>query len=147
MVARFSGLKCQLLLLAAAGVLLGACGNMGIQTVLENPTPDAVVRPAGPCQLPTCETVEVSLADFKIVPSHITVRASRVRFVLSNVGSLTHAFEIDVGGGTKRSSNIGPGQTGYLEVELSRGEYAARCPITGHAVRGQRATVEVLGPS
>ena len=135
------------LLLVAVGLLLGACGSRAVQTALENPTPDALVRPPGSCQAPACEIVEVTLADFKIVPSRIIVRAPRARFLLTNAGSLTHAFEIQTGGGGSRSQNIGPGQTGYFDVELSPGEYQARCPIAGHAVRGQRATVTVLEPS
>ena len=114
--------------------------------MVANPTPDLLVGPSGVCQAPVCETVDITLADFSIVPARIDVHAPRVRFVLTNAGSFTHALEIRANGGDNRSLNIGPGETGFLDVELPPGEYQVVCPIAGHALRGQRATIEFRLP-
>lgn len=132
--------------LAAVWLVLAACGAPITQTVAANPPPDVQIRPSGACELPTCQPVELTLTDFKIVPARILVQAPTVRFVLTNVGNFTHAFEVSGEGGDRRSPNIGPGQTGYLEVDFGPGTYDAICPILGHAVRGQRATIEVSQP-
>ncbi len=126
-----------------AGVVLAACGNTGLSIVAENPTPDPITGPSTLCEAPTCQVIEVEMGDFTFVPSRIFVESSRVRFVLTNTGAFTHAFQVESAGSDGRSVNIGPGQTGFLTVELTPGEHPAVCPIPGHAVRGQRATITV----
>ncbi len=133
--------------LAAVWLVLAACGAPVTQTVAANPPPDVQIRPAGTCELPTCQPFQLTLADFKMDPARISVQAPTVRFVLTNVGTFTHAFEISGEDGDRRSSNIGPGKTGYLEVSFGPGTYEAICPILGHAVRGQRATIRVSQPA
>ena len=135
-----------LAVLVAVWLVLAACGAPISQTVAANPPPDVQIRPTGTCELPTCQPVQLALADFKVVPARILVQARTVRFVLTNVGSFTHAFEVSGEDGDLRSPNIGPGQTGYLEVDFGPGTYDAICPILGHAVRGQRAIIEVSLP-
>ena len=140
----------RIVLLAALALTLAAltaCGEMGTQMRLENPPPDPLTAPVGICALPACATVQVEMRDFAFSPSRIVVRAPRVRMILTNKGTLTHSFEALVGGGALRSPNIGPGQTGFLEVELTEGETSAICPIGGHAARGQRATIVRAAPA
>ncbi len=127
--------------------MLAACGNTGLSTVAENPAPDPVTGPSTPCEAPTCQVVEIELGDFTIVPARIFIESPRVRFVLTNTGGFTHAFQVESVGSDGRSVNIGPGQTDYLAVELTPGVHSVVCPIPGHAVRGQRATIAVdAGP-
>lgn len=125
------------------GAVLAACGNTGLSIVAENPTPDPITGPSTPCEAPTCQVVELELGDFTIVPSRIFIDSPLARFVLTNTGSFTHAFQVESAGQGGRSINIGPDQTGFLTVELTHGEHSVVCPIRGHAVRGQRATITV----
>ena len=126
-------------------LILAACGEGPAFVVAENPPADVVVAPTLDCSRPTCEVIEITLSDFKIVPSLIATNAPRVRFLITNEGTFTHALEIAFDRDLETSPNIGPGQTGFLDVDVRPGTHQLICPITGHAVRGQRAAIEVTG--
>ncbi len=126
-------------------LILAACGDRLAFVVAENPPPDPVVAPTVDCSLPTCQVIEVTLSDFKIVPSTMATNASRVRFLITNEGSFSHALEIAFERDLETSPNVGPGQTGFLDVDMRPGTHELICPITGHAVRGQRASITASG--
>ena len=132
-------------LVLVASFLLAACGEGLAYVVAENPPPDFLTAPATDCLAPSCEVIDVTMSDFKIVPSAMTTSASRVRFRITNEGTFTHSLEFAVDRDPVTSPNIGPGQTGYLDVDVRPGTHTLTCPIEGHAVRGQRATLEVSG--
>ena len=126
-------------------LILAACGQSLSFVVAENPPPEPVAAPTVDCSLPSCEPIEVTLSDFKIVPSIMSTTVPRVRFLITNEGTFTHSLEIAFDRDLMTSPNIGPGQTGFLDVDMRPGIHELICPITGHAVRGQRATIEVIG--
>lgn len=132
-------------LLLVASFLLAACGEGLAYAVAENPPPDFLTTPTTECLAPSCQVIDVTMSDFKIVPSSMTTSASRVRFRITNEGTFTHSLELALDRDPVTSPNIGPGQTGYLDVDVRPGTHTLTCPITGHAVRGQRATLEVTG--
>ncbi len=132
-------------LLAVVSLLFAACGEGLAYAVAENPPPDPVVAPTSECAPPSCEVLDVTLSDFKIVPSTMQARAPRVRFRITNEGTFTHSLELAFDRDPITSPNIGPGQTGYLDIDVRPGTHTLTCPVAGHSVRGQRATLEVSG--
>ena len=124
---------------------LVACGEGLAFAVAENPKPDPVVAPTVDCSRPYCEVIEVKLSDFKIMPSRMAASAPRVRFLIKNEGMFTHSLELMLDRDLFSSPKIGPGQTGFFDVDVRPGTHELTCPITGHAVRGQRATIVVRG--
>ena len=132
-------------LLLVAAFLFAACDQGLAYVVAENPPPDLLFAPTTECLEPSCQVIDVTVTDFKIVPATMSTSASRVRFRITNEGTFTHALELAVDRDPVTSPNIGAGQTGYLDVDVPPGTHTLTCPITGHAVRGQRATLEVSG--
>ena len=132
-------------LLVVASFLFAACGEGLAYAVPENPPADRVVAPTSECSPPSCQVFDVTLTDFKIVPSTMAASAPRVRFRITNEGTFTHSLELAFDRDPITSPNIGPGQTGYLDVPVRPGTHTLTCPIVGHTVRGQRATLEVSG--
>jgi plastocyanin len=70
-----------------------------------------------------------------------------VKFVVRNVGSIGHEFEIRGPGikGKRIAGMINPGTTRSLTVRLRRGTYTLWCPI--HAVDGMKTTIKVGAPT
>jgi uncharacterized cupredoxin-like copper-binding protein len=91
------------------------------------------------------QTINVSEKEFSITPKTLSVSKTGVyAFAITNDGMITHAFEIDGNGVDQRSSDIAPGSTLTLKVNLSkRGSYSAFCPIDGHRSKGMEATLTV----
>ena len=81
-------------------------------------------------------TVNVTLTEFKIdMPQ--TLPAGPTTFVVKNAGAATHNFEIQ-GQGIDQvfPSNLAPGDTQSMEVDLKAGTYRVWCPVDAHADRG-----------
>lgn len=131
----------RLIVLAAAAMVLAGCEVGAMQTVIENPTPDPVTAPQTTCSPPSCEELGVQIGDFAILPAVIRANAPRVRFAITNIGAYTHSLEVRLPGGVVTSPRIGPGQTGYLEADMTPGTHEALDPTPGHAVRGARASI------
>ncbi len=68
----------------------------------------------------------------------LTIPAGEIRFVLDNVGTLAHNFEVRLldGESLGKTKNVGPRRTGELVVELQPGNYLIACPISDHDQRG-----------
>ena len=88
-------------------------------------------------------TVQVSLVDGAIeMPS--TLPSGPTIFEVTNNGTMEHSFEI--GGPAielRLDSNLQPGQSGMLEVDLAPGEYQVYCPVDDHAAMGMQLTLTV----
>lgn len=76
--------------------------------------------------------VEVSLVEFSIAMS-ATLPAGLTTFVVTNDGEMTHNFEIE-GNGIEESlaTDLAPGATDELTVDLQPGSYDVYCPIGSH---------------
>jgi glucose/arabinose dehydrogenase/uncharacterized cupredoxin-like copper-binding protein len=89
--------------------------------------------------------VQVSLVDGAIeMPD--TLPAGPTTFEVTNNGTMEHNFEI--GGPAiqlRLDSNLQPGQSGTLEVDLPPGEYQIYCPVADHAQQGMQLTLTVTG--
>lgn len=76
----------------------------------------------------------------------LTIPAGEVRFVLENVGTLAHNFEVRLldGESLGKTKNVGPRRTGELVIELEPGNYLIACPISDHDQRGMLRTLIVI---
>lgn len=73
-----------------------------------------------------------------------TVKAGKVTFTSSNVGTVDHALTVDGPGvADKTSGTIAAGSKGKVTVTLKKGTYTIYCPIDGHKGLGMKRTVVV----
>ena len=94
------------------------------------------------------KTVDVSLTDFKIdPPSPRIAKAGQVEFRVKNDGGTPHNLEVEgPNGETKLPSDLNPGQTGTLTVDLSKpGKYEWYCPVDKHRDFGMEGQITVAG--
>ena len=114
-------------------------------TVTEEITPTEGVTPTeGMTETAAVNTVQVELISFEIrMPD--TLPAGLTQFVVTNIDEeMEHNFEI--GGPAielRLDSNLLPGQSGVLEVDLAPGEYQVYCPVDDHAAEGMQLTLTV----
>jgi plastocyanin len=87
--------------------------------------------------------VQVSLSEFVITPSTITVPLNG-KIVVANAGTTTHNFNVQ---GTKiHTKDLQPGDSATVDLAgLKAGSYTAFCSIAGHQQAGMQATVVVGG--
>ncbi|MBI1743716.1 cupredoxin domain-containing protein [Candidatus Acetothermia bacterium] len=118
-------------------------GTVGMTFLLSSC--DLMQQGGGPT--PQSQQIQVTLREWEIVPANISAKAGRVRFVVSNEGTINHGFEIEgMVQGTKFEKEIEPlvaGQTKTLEVDLAPGEYEVYCPVPGHKAKGMKGELTV----
>jgi plastocyanin len=83
-------------------------------------------------------TLTLSEKEFKILPAAPTLgHTGKVTITVKNTGAITHALTIDTPSGAVSTSNIAPGATATLTVNLTKsGHYTFFCPIPGHRQAG-----------
>jgi plastocyanin len=94
------------------------------------------------------ETLDVSLTDFKIDPANPRIsKPGEIELRVKNDGGTVHSLEVEgPGGESTLASNLNPGQTGTLRVDLSKpGKYEWYCPIGEHRDFGMEGEVTVGG--
>jgi plastocyanin len=92
------------------------------------------------------ETINVSETDFKLAPSSPRVtKPGLVEIKATNDGKTTHSLEVEGPGGEKKlASNLEPGDSGTLEVNLNKpGRYEWYCPIDDHKGLGMKGEIVV----
>ena len=60
-----------------------------------------------------------------------------------NIGSITHALEIEGKGVEEETKDLDAGQSAELKVTLKPGKYEIYCPVDGHRQQGMEGTVTV----
>jgi plastocyanin len=88
-------------------------------------------------------TVQVSLTEFEIdMPD--SVPAGPTTFEITNNGTVEHNFEVE-GQDVEEEleTNLQPGETGTLEVDLQPGTYEIYCPVDDHEGQGMSLTLTV----
>ncbi len=96
----------------------------------------------------TTKTITVTEKEFKITLSSKQVAPGKVKFVVKNVGKLSHALEISGPGvSKKRTPLIKPGKQATLTVTVASGSYSIWCPVPGHAAQGMKTKLTVTGGS
>ena len=137
MVFRLNGKKWALVGLLCLTALLGlsACSSGSPESAPNSQTGTA----AGPAQ-----EVKVEMGDFFYKPDDISLKAGKVRFILTNVGATAHRFSIKTGDTVKwTSKNVGAGRGSILEVELPPGSYNLGCTLGDHEKRGAAGKLTV----
>jgi uncharacterized cupredoxin-like copper-binding protein len=86
-----------------------------------------------------------SSVDFKLNPSDPKVKAGQVTFNVSNDGQTVHSLEVEGPNGDQElQSDLSPGQSGVLSVDLSKpGKYEFYCPIGNHKQLGMKGEITV----
>jgi uncharacterized cupredoxin-like copper-binding protein len=88
-------------------------------------------------------TTEVSLTEFSIdMPTSLT--AGPQTFSVTNNGTTEHNFEIE-GQGIESvfDTNLVPGETLTMEVDLQPGTYEVYCPVGNHREQGMETELTV----
>jgi len=105
-------------------------------------TPQAAAEPAPasastPAAASEPQLVDVSLTEFAIdMPT--TVPAGKVRFNVTNNGTVPHSFVLEGEGISKRlANNVPPGSSAKLNADLKPGTYTVYCPVGEGAHRGK----------
>jgi uncharacterized cupredoxin-like copper-binding protein len=127
---------------AAVGALaVAGCGGGGDNsgTTAANPTTTSAQGAGGG------STVDLSAAEFKFNPADPSVKAGQVTFNVTNDGQIVHSLEVEGPGGDQElNSDLSPGDTGTLTVDLSKpGKYEFYCPIDSHKQQGMEGEVTV----
>jgi YVTN family beta-propeller protein len=108
-----------------------------------NATPTEVL-PAG--TRPEDRDVNISMSEFKLVPSRTMVPAGPIRLLAEDVGAAAHALRIVGNGLDVSTETFGPGQSRSLQMVLPAGAYQLICPIPGHAEQGMQTSFSVVAP-
>ena len=89
------------------------------------------------------QTVEVKLTEFKIeMPP--SVSAGPTTFRVTNAGKAEHSFEMEGQGVEKKlDSELGPGETKTMQVDLKPGTYEVYCPVANHKGKGMEMKLTV----
>ena len=82
---------------------------------------------------------DVTLSEFALSPSTISLKEGKAKFAVKNNGSTKHTFNI-VGIGEVA---VEAGETKSLEVSLESGEYETNCTLPGHKEKGMKGTLKV----
>jgi hypothetical protein len=87
--------------------------------------------------------VNVSLTERDLDPGRVDVDDGKVEFEIKNDGDRLHAFAVETSDGVKRISEIKPGDTENLIVNLPEGRYRMYDPRGRYRERGVRGEVIV----
>jgi uncharacterized cupredoxin-like copper-binding protein len=87
--------------------------------------------------------VDVGLTEFAIdVPASLPAGATR--FHITNNGTVTHGFVLEGEGVSKTlANNLAPGQSAFLNADLTPGTYTISCPVGAGAHRAQGMEVKL----
>jgi plastocyanin len=89
--------------------------------------------------------VQAALVEWAIRLSRSEVPAGKIRFIVTNQGTMPHNLTVEDGSGViAKTPNFRPTEGSHtLEVELKPGTYTLVCTLPGHAKKGQVATFVV----
>jgi uncharacterized cupredoxin-like copper-binding protein len=89
-------------------------------------------------------TVNLSGTEFKFTPSDPTAKSGEVTFNLTNDGSTTHSLEVEGPDEEQElESELQPGQSGSLTINLPPGTYEFYCPVDDHKGQGMEGEITV----
>ena len=126
--------------LLTAMVLVAGCGTS---------TPSPTTAAGNPTSPPGA--VRISLVDYSITPSKISMPAGTFTLYVTNDGKTPHNFFIRSPRGANgasskilvHSKDLTPGQAGVLVATLPAGEYTFFCAFAGHESLGMAGDLTV----
>ena len=84
--------------------------------------------------------VKVSASEFRFVLSKKTAKRGVVTFKVTNVGAVSHDFEIR----GRKTRMLSHGQSATLRVTfLRKGAYPYKCTVPGHAAAGMKGVFTI----
>jgi uncharacterized cupredoxin-like copper-binding protein len=84
--------------------------------------------------------VTVAASEFKFVLNKKTAGRGTVTFKVTNVGKISHDFEID----GRKTKMLNHGQSATLRVVfLRKGKYPYKCTVPGHAAAGMKGVFTI----
>ena len=152
-----------LLLLAAGGLSVSACGSTNSSADTGKPTPATTAAPAtttpAAAQAPA-HSIDVTLNEFAVKPSTVSAKAGKVTITATNDGKAPHelvvlrttkgADALGSGARIKETGHVGEigdlpaGKTGKVTLKLAPGHYALVCNLPGHYAAGMHADLTVV---
>jgi uncharacterized cupredoxin-like copper-binding protein len=135
---RLSSIVTAVVAVAAMGAFAAGCGGGGDNSTSTAASATTTAAQGG-------ASVDVSETDFKLNPSDPKVKAGPVTFNVSNDGQTVHSLEVEGPNGDEElQSDLSPGQSGVLSVDLSKpGKYEFYCPIGNHKQLGMKGEITV----
>ena len=125
------------LLLAATALALAGCGGYG---------DDDEGEEGAAATGPSLRTIQIVETDFKLTPSVVPITQPGVyTFHAVNRGQTTHALELEGNGVEIETSDLQPGASADLKVQLEAGTYELYCPVDDHKGMGMEGSVRVGG--
>lgn len=123
---------------AALLVLAGCAGSTGSSAPATAPGPTPTVIPS----------LSVTLADFKIEPSSLSVSETILTVAVTSSGPTPHNFTIRDAADQRvaGTEDLSTGESTTLTAELEAGEYTFFCALAGHESLGMRGTLTVRSP-
>jgi plastocyanin len=126
-----------LVALAASG-----CGSSSSHASSSSPpTSGGTVAPGSGSKVTVGET------EYKLALSTDSFTPGPYTFTAVNNGKIVHSLEIDGPGVHAVTSDIEPGQSASISVQLQPGKYDVFCPIPGHKALGMNAEITVAAGS
>src|SRR6266542_1526735 len=128
-------------------VALALFGGMLAAVVVFGAEPKVARKSAHTTAQPTASspraatTVQVSEKEFKIMLASTSLKAGRITFDVTNVGTVPH--DLVIAGTSDRTKLIAPGQTATLTAQLKPGRYELYCSVAGHKQAGMDEKVLV----
>ena len=123
--------------------LLTACGGNQTSTPQSPVTSDSSETTQSSTTTTEGKVIEVKLSEFKIdMPSSLP--SGTIAFQVTNIGKVQHNFAIE-GSGIKQEfeSDLAPGTTETLQVNLKPGTYQVYCSVGNHKRQGMVKAVTV----
>jgi uncharacterized cupredoxin-like copper-binding protein len=107
----------------------------------------AVAALAVTASVASAQGVATKLSEFKIELAKDTVKAGRVTFQISNIGSTSHQLRIEGKDLKKESAIIAARQAATMTVTLTPGTYEVFCPMSegSHKMAGMSKQLVVVG--
>jgi len=100
----------------------------------------AAVRPQATHTSALLTRVNVAASEFKFVLNKKTARRGVVVFKVTNVGKISHDFEIS----GRKTKMLSHGQSATLRVTfLRKGHYPYKCTVPGHAIAGMKGVFTI----
>ena len=129
------------LILAAAGLAAGGCGEERGDALRTTPTPAGTAPPLDPRAV---AMTSVALVDYRLDVAEPRVsRAGRIAVEVVNDGVVRHALALEGPAGLIRTPVLVPGERTTLSATLPPGTYRWYCPVADHEQRGMVGRLRV----